>query len=319
MISNVRKLDQIRPIMSNKSQLSCIYFFSGDPFSPKLPDEAYAREALACEQLGISWSPINFEAIVYEQDMTQAVRRVAPAETEESAVYRGWMLTPAQYQMLYEALLTRRVRLVSTPEEYERCHYLPRWYSLLEGETPHSIWTEAGEDLSPPHLMARLRVFGDSPVIIKDWVKSRKHEWHEACFIPSAADAAAVARVIGRFLELQGEDLNIGLVFREFVSLAPLAAHPKSGMPLAKEFRLFFWHGQLVSASRYWDAAEYADDALPLDHFQALAQKVGSPFFTMDVAQKTDGEWIVVELGDAQVAELPASADVGAFYAPLTN
>ena len=31
-----------------------------------------------------------------------------------------------------------------------------------------------------------------------------------------------------------------GLVCREFVELEPLARHSKSGMPLTKEFRLFF-------------------------------------------------------------------------------
>lgn len=292
--------------------------FSGDPFQPKLPDDAYTREAAVCEQLGIPWFPINFEAIVYEQDRTQAVRRVPVAETEELAIYRGWMLTPTQYEMLYEALLARRVRLVNTPEAYELCHYLPRWYQILEGETPRTVWTEAGEDLSLPHLLDRLRVFGDGPVIVKDWVKSRKHEWHEACFIPSASNAEAAGQVIRRFLERQGEDLNVGPVFREFVPLAPLSLHPKSGMPLTKEYRLFFWNSQLVSASRYWDATEYADDALPLDHFRAIAGKVSSHFFTMDVAQKTDGGWIVVELGDAQVAELPTSADPQVFYAALT-
>ncbi len=135
--------------------------FSGDPFRPKQPDEAYAREAAVCEAQGTGWFPINFEAIVYEQDMAQAVRRVPIADAEVNAVYRGWMLTPIQYQMLYEALLARRVRLINMPEEYERCHYLPRWYGLLEGEAPRSIWTEASADLSPPHLMDRLRVFGD--------------------------------------------------------------------------------------------------------------------------------------------------------------
>lgn len=295
--------------------------FAGDPFHPRQPDEAYAREAAACEALGLPWSPINFEAIVYEQDFDQVVRRVPPAEgegKEERAVYRGWMLTPAQYGALYQSLTARRVRLVNTPAEYERCHYLPRWYGLLEGDTPRSVWTLPGEDLSPAHLAERLRTFGDSPIIVKDWVKSRKHEWHTACFIPSASDGPAAARVIRRFLELQGDDLNVGLVFREFVSLEPLAAHSRSGMPLAREFRLFFLGGEVVSASDYWDEGDYpSDEPLPLDHFRALAQKVGGHFFTMDVARTTGGDWLVIELGDAQGAELPARADPEAFYAAL--
>jgi len=36
-------------------------------------------------------------------------------------------------------------------------------------------------------LAARL---GSGPAIVKDYVKSRKHEWDEACFIPDLADLA---------------------------------------------------------------------------------------------------------------------------------
>jgi len=49
-----------------------------------------------------------------------------------------------------------------------------------------------------------------------------------------------------------------------------------------------------------------------------LAGRVRSRFFTMDVARRAvDGEWLVVELGDGQVAGLPDDVDVGAFYRAL--
>jgi ATP-grasp domain-containing protein len=46
--------------------------------------------------------------------------------------------------------------------------------------------------------------------------------------------------------------------------------HRLSGMPLTKELRLFF---------------------------DAIAARVRSPFFTLDVARRTDGVWRVVEVG----------------------
>jgi hypothetical protein len=49
-------------------------------------------------------------------------------------------------------------------------------------------------------------------------VKSRKHEWAEACYIPSAADRQQVECVVTRFLALQGDDLNKGLVFRVYAT-----------------------------------------------------------------------------------------------------
>jgi hypothetical protein len=37
----------------------------------------------------------------------------------------------------------------------------------------------------------------------------------------------------------------------------------------------------------------------------------------MDVARRLDGEWMIIELGDAQVSGLPREDDAGAFYEAL--
>ena len=44
-----------------------------------------------------------------------------------------------------------------------------------------------------------------------------------------------------------------------------------------------------------------------------------SRFFTMDVAKRRDGDWLIVELGDGQVAGLPEHADVDGFYKALRS
>ena len=293
--------------------------FSSDPPNPRIPDAVYANEVAAVERLGIGVSLVRFEALVDEDDAEGAVRRVAPAPEEgEIGVYRGWMMTPPQYAALYEALSDRRVTLINTPAQFEHCHHLPNWYGRLEGQTPRSVWTKA-DDMSLPRLMVLLRDFGDRPVIVKDFVKSRKHEWAEACFIPSAADAQAVERVTSRFLELQGDGLAGGLVLREFVEFEPLGVHSKSGMPLTREFRLFFLDGQPIQVLRYWEQGDYEGEPPPLAHFTRLASSVASRFFTMDVARTVTGEWLVVELGDAQVAELPEDADRGEFFTRLSR
>jgi hypothetical protein len=170
--------------------------------------------------------------------------------------------------------------------------------------------------------MRVLHPFGDKPVIVKDFVKSRKHEWDEACFIPCASDKQTVERVVTRFLQLQGEDLNEGLVFREFIEFEPLASHSKSGMPRVKEFRLFVLDGRIIFSTPYWEEGDYGDDQRafpPLETFRSVAQKIHSRFFTIDVARRRDGTWNSVELGDGQVAGLPARADMEAFYQALTG
>jgi hypothetical protein len=167
--------------------------------------------------------------------------------------------------------------------------------------------------------MAVLTPFGDRPVIIKDFVKSRKHEWADACFIPSASDRHGVERVVSRFLELQGDDLNEGLVFREFVNFRPVGVHPKSGMPLIAEYRIFWLDARPMFWSPYWETGDYAEISPPLELFAETAAAVESRFFSMDVARRIDGAWFIVELGDGQVSGLPREVDARPFYKALAS
>ena len=123
--------------------------------------------------------------------------------------------------------------------------------------------------------------------------------------------------MVKRFIELQDDDLTEGLVFREFIEFEPLATHSKSGMPMTKEFRIFFFEGKPIYWTKYWEEGDYGITAPPLDDFLVVAQSVKSHFFTMDIAQVRDGKWMIVELGDAQVAGLPENADIGQFYKAL--
>jgi len=296
-----------------------LILFCDDTADTRQPDEAYQPEAAAADGLRIPYALVSFEALVKDQDAVKAVRRVPQHDPPVLALYRGWMLRPEQYGHLYQALLGRGLRLINDPAAYRHCHHLPESYSAIEQHTPRSVWLRTGADLSMDTIMDLLRPFGSAPIVLKDFVKSRKHEWHEACFIPSAADRGQVERVVKRFLELQEDDLNEGLVFREFVEFEPLTHHSKSGMPLTKEFRLFFLDGKLVFWTNYWEEGDYAGLMPAVDQFLEVAGKVQSRFFTMDVAKRKDGEWVIVELGDGQVAGLPDNADVRLFYRSLQD
>jgi hypothetical protein len=296
--------------------------FCADYWNPLSADSAYEAEVNAVERLHLNYSLLNFEALAEQQNALRSVRKIEPANNQEITIYRGWMLKPQTYTQLSTALTAKGLQLINTPAAYTHCHYLPESYHLIEGMTPRSVWIRTGPHVSIDEVMKILHPFGDNPVIVKDFVKSRKHEWNEACYIPRASDKQAVERVVTRFLQLQGEDLNEGLVFREFIEFEPLAIHSKSGMPLIKEFRLFVLDGQIIFSTPYWEEGDYGHDqqAFPaIDIFRSIAQKIQSRFFTMDVARKSDGTWNIVELGDGQVAGLPARANVLAFYQALTN
>jgi hypothetical protein len=292
--------------------------FCADPLTPRQPDDAFTPEAQAARAHGWDVGLIDFEALVRGEPLAHVFRGVPRVDAPQPAVYRGWMLRPEHYRRLEEGLRERGLGLVNTPEAYTHCHHLPASYDVVRAWTPRTVWTREVGPGAEDAWMRLLKPFGDAPVLVKDFVKSRKHEWAEACFIPSARDRDAVSRVARRFLALQGEDLNEGLVFREFVAFVPLAGHPRSGMPRVREFRTFVLDGQPLLEVPYWDDVDRVDAGPSLEAFTDVFARVRSRFFTADLAQRrADGQWMIVELGDAQVSGLPERADRGAFFSAL--
>lgn len=282
--------------------------FCSDPLNPRSVEPAYEREADAARTLGVPFDLIDHDALVAGA-LNDVIRRAEPLEQAELAVFRGWMMKPAQYAVLHSLLAERGRQLINSADQYEHCHHLPRSYDVIERCTPRSVWLPLRGELRVDAVMELLKPFGDRPLVLKDYVKSQKHDWQGACFIPSAANRAAVERVVRRFLELQAAELNEGLVFREFVEFEQVGAHPKSGMPLSREFRQFFLDGKPLLRFKYWDEGRYGDAQPPVDQFSDVAARVQSRFFTMDIARTNDGEWLIVELGDGQVAGLPTGVD----------
>lgn len=41
------------------------------------------------------------------------------------------------------------------------------------------------------------------------------------------------------------------------------------------------------------------------------------PFVTVDLAQRSDGTWRVIELGDGQVSDRPAATEASAFLSAI--
>ena len=184
--------------------------FCADPLDPRRPDEAFAAEVEAATAAGLGWSLVSFEELVDAGDAARATRRVPVQESPVDGMYRGWMLRPDSYAQLHAALAARGVVLLNDPAAYHHCHHFPESYPVIEPVTARSVCLPPGEK-SLDRIMSALAELGPGPVILKDHVKSRKHEWLEACFIPSASDHETVGCAVTRFLELQGSDLARGL------------------------------------------------------------------------------------------------------------
>ena len=281
----------------------------------KIIDPDYEEEKKSALKAGFDFSLVSYEELT-DGNISSTLKYVKAPEKMTPGIYRGWMLTPDQYAVLYKGLLTKNIHLINNPTEYQHCHYLPDSYHKIKAKTPKSIWTTNYDEATIRKLISE---FGNSSIIVKDFVKSEKHYWEEACFIPDAADFDQVKSVVGAFLELRGSSLNKGLVFRKFEELEFLTEHSKSGMPLTKEFRIFFAHKKIVKVFDYWDEGEYGDTRPELEEFIDIAREIESNFFTMDIAKKKNGGWIIMELGDGQVAGLPENADKDEFYGSLKD
>ena len=292
-----------------------IVLFCRDPEAPRQPEPLWEREATLASELGAEVGLLDHDALV-AGDLRAALAGLRVAGGR--ALYRGWMLEPARYERLHEGLGERGVSLRTSPLAYRSCHYFPAGYAAIEAHTPRSVWLPEGEGLTRERIAARLAELGPGPAIVKDYVKSLKHAWEEACFIPSASAEDEALAVVERFLAWQGESLAGGLVFREFVELAALGVHPQSGMPLTEEYRAVVYEGRVLDVFPYWEAQAYPRASPPPRAWlEEVAARVESPFFTLDVARRREGGWVVIELGDAQVAGLPPQADLGAIYAGL--
>lgn len=276
----------------------------------KIVEPDYQTEFNSAKENGFETDVFSFEELT-DGNVNSALKFIKSCENTELGIYRGWMMTPNIYEQFYNGLLKKNIQLINNPTKYKHCHYLPESYDKIIDNTPKSNWTK---DVSKNNLIELSNEFGIKPIIVKDYVKSEKHNWNDACFIPNASDKSKVLEIVNRFLELRGDYLNEGIIFREFIELEFLTEHSKSKMPLTKEFRIVFLNKKVVQIFNYWDEGDYDSEKPDIDFFQNIAEKIESNFFTMDVAKKKNGGWIIMELGDGQVAGLPDNADRIEYY-----
>jgi hypothetical protein len=261
-----------------------------DVLRPRRVDEHFAAEARAAADAGMDVAVVDHDALAGGRDVQRAVARVSGGG---EAVYRGWMLRSERYAAFAEALAERGVTLRTSAAQYRRAHELPGWYPSLTALTPRSVWTvgTARADFD------RARVeLGPGPAVLRDYTKSMKHHWHEAAYIPDLADADAAWAVAARFAELRDDDLVGGFVLRRFERFT------------GAEARTWWVGGACRLISPHPDTPDdRPPDDLDQTRLAPLMSTLELPFVTVDLALRSDGVWRVIELGDGQVSDRPAT------------
>lgn len=290
-----------------------------EPFNSKYPEPMFEAEYNSAKKFG------NVFLLDFEEFVEGKLLKKLPHSKNkpEPIFYHGWMLDKVLYQRFYSALDEKGYQLTTNPLDYSSHHYFNGWYPHMEGLTPKSkiVYDENLRPILDEALALQRET--NSALIIKDAVKSLKHDWFEACFIPENAHPIEMAKVIGNFLAIKKEnnDLKLPVVIRQFEKLVSIGTHPKSGMPISHEYRTYVYKGEVLFQTPYWDTTYKKTQEPPKEYVKSLIDHLmtncPSPLFTIDTALKQDGNWTCIEVGDGQVSSLPDNADKEEFFSKL--
>ncbi len=216
---------------------------------------------------------------------------------EQPAVWIGHIPTPERYAQVHAQALARGIRLINTPEEHRRALEFDGAYPRLAGLTPRSVVVDAVHAVGTAVEQLGL------PLFIKGSVLSRKSYGWKACVAGTREEAEAL---VGRLLRISS--LSRGrAVLRELVRLRR-TEQVLEGFPTAREYRLFLLRGEVVASGYYWPFADpYGpltgeDEAAVHALAREAARRMEVPYLSVDVGQREDGRWTVIEVGDPQFA-----------------
>ncbi len=204
-------------------------------------------------------------------------------------LYRGWMLRVPDYFRLVQEIESAGARALIDADRYRLCHHLPEWYPLVSEFTAETVVLEDQSD-----YVAALSHLAWEGYFVKDFVKSLSTG--EGSLVSSPSQVGAVVEQLRKYRgSIEG-----GVCVRRAQRFRP-----------GSERRFFVLCGK----------AHSADEHIP-QVVQECAKRIASPFFTVDTATLTDGQVVVVELGDGQVSdrkEWPAERFAQMIEAPRPN
>lgn len=294
--------------------------FPSNPFSKNQPDESFQLEYLSAKKHGLKVGFVDIELLFGGE-----CRLRFPEGDDNFAIYRGWILKPEQHKLL-ETSLGSKCKLLNSNENYNFIYNLPNWHYFIPEKyrIPTVILPGSSDEIrnniKDNGFQFYLNLpFENKPIIVKDYLKSRKHEWYDACYIYSASDETEIKRVVNNFLDGQGTDFVGGLVFREFINLKKIGIHSKSRMPLTNEHRYFMMGDNILAHYNYWSEGDYSETIRPILLIKKIAQSLNKPelFFTIDIAEKENGDLVVIELGDGGSSGIPENGDPDLLYKNL--
>lgn len=282
--------------------------FPCSPLNSKEVDSNFENEYNISKTLGI-------ESFFFDHDLFVDEGRLKFSglkEEKSEVILRGWMLKPSQYEKLFNVLKDKDYYLMNSPESYVNCHYLKNSYKFIEKHTAKTLFSDKFDKET---LGAMFDQF-DNGIILKDYVKSEKGV-PGLFIIPKETTHEQLEQVVARFIEARGKLFNEGVSFRDFIELKKYAGE-------VNEWRVFVFMGKVVAVEQNSNIDTHLNKIeKPSDEFIRMVThqlNLISFFYTIDLAEKVDGNWMVVETGDGQVSGLaPNQNPIGLYNSFITN
>lgn len=244
----------------------------------------------------------QFEIYFYDYDtfVSEGILKLNKRPNEmTSTLLRGWMLNDKNYEIFYNKLLDRNIKLITTPQEYCNMHLFPNVYEYIKEDTPKTLVYPEGCDVDLSQIKSCFKKF-----LLKDYVKSEKGTDFPTFFDNSISDDE-FNRWLKIFKEYRANLFTGGFCIKEFVDL-------KKYGNCTNEWRVFYMNKNIVSVSKNSLQPDYVNN-VPNELIEKY-KNLPSPFYTVDYAELEDGTWKILEAGDGQVSGLSPNQDAESFF-----
>ncbi|WP_155828900.1 ATP-grasp domain-containing protein [Butyrivibrio sp. NC2007] len=179
--------------------------------------------------------------------------------------------------------------------EHIRCSTIEKWYPTIKERTPY---TQIYDELPPLENVTDDFSF---PFFVKGNRQTNHHKKSQ-CIIENADQYYTLRNEWGNDKILNWQKVAI----REYVPLKVLdsTSFPDS-VPISYEFRFFYFEGRCMAYGPYWNIGpqySLSEGELPevLELTDWAAHRLGVSFPAIDVAKTVEGDWIIIEVNDAQ-------------------
>ena len=272
--------------------------FPSNYFNKQEPDDDFRSEYDAVINSGL------FNIILYsdyEWDSERKLVLECRSDISPICVYRGWMMKPGVYSEFYSGLDDKGLRLLTSPEQYSRFHIFPEIYPSFGNDTAKMlIYPDGKIDLDEVR-----KTF--TRFMVKDYVKSVKGTEFPKYFENTVSDEEFEEQM-KIFQKYRSGLYTGGICIKEYYDLRKYGER-------TNEYRVFYINGEIGTVSRNSLQGDYTPEP-PGDMIRKYTD-LGSPLYTIDYAELSDGTWKILEAGDGQVSGLSPGQDNNAFFRAL--